>query len=460
MNIIVIWRGIGMEKRGRMRAASSVGGKPALAAALAMALVLFASAPGRAGDGGTDDESRETKEEVGALAAEMAGLRDRPAEALEPTEAPGPGLQSYGGLGPAASKVYWADHGPSIAGYGEVAYANYLHDSKADLADAYRLVIYTGYRFTERVVMNAEIEFEHSSDSSVEFVNLDFLLSPLFNVRAGLVLVPMGIINEYHEPTVYNGVFRPEVERYIIPSTWSEIGVMAHGAAGGLRYKAAVLNGLDAGAFSSEEWIREGRYKGDRANASHAAFVLNLEYGLLEGLDAGASYYAGGAGEGSGGDELEADGLEAEVALWEVHADWRFKGFAFKALLAKGSLDGNALFESSPPGGAAKAVEGWYVEASYDLMPFLAPDASSASLEPFVRHEDYDTSDEVFSGEADPAMHRRVTTVGLGFKPVPNVVIKADYQLRDTSSGLPEGKGDGLDENKIDRLNVGVGFMF
>jgi len=82
------------------------------------------------------------------------------------------------------------------------------------------------------------------------------------------------------------------------------------------------------------------------------------------------------------------------------------------------------------------------------------------SLTPFVRYESYDTHKEVFTGSPDPTLERTITTPGLGFKPHPNIVLKADYQWRTTASDLPEGKGTGLDENKIDQFNLGMGFIF
>lgn len=368
--------------------------------------------------------------------------------------------ESFSGLGPAASKVYGKRGGLSMGGYGEFFYTNYLDDTKKDLADTLRFILYTGYKFTDNIVLNAEIEFEHANEVFVEFLYVDFLVNEAFNVRPGLLLVPMGIVNEFHEPTTIHGVNRPEVERNIIPTTWRDLGVMVHGEVGNLSYKAAVLNGLKSDSFRKSDWIRNGRFKGTSANAESLAYVLNLEYDIAEGFSLGGSYYIGEAGAGKGGDVVSAADKNADIDLWEVHAIFRQKGLELRGLYVEGRLDGNDAFDAAPPTDVGKKARGWYAEAAYDVMPLIKP-MSEAALTPFVRYEDYDTHHEVFSGVTkDPTQHRKITTLGVGYKPIHNVVIKADYQIRDTDSNLPEGKGTGLDENKIDQFNLGVGFIF
>ena len=119
------------------------------------------------------------------------------------------------GVGPSASKVYGGDSGLSIGGYGEV---RFRHDNTDDdVFDALRAVLYLGYKFSDSWVLNSEIEFEHGggSDVFVEFLNLDYLHSDALNFRVGLILIPMGFVNQLHEPTFYYGASRPEVENTI-----------------------------------------------------------------------------------------------------------------------------------------------------------------------------------------------------------------------------------------------------
>ena len=209
---------------------------PLLAGWLAVSIAASAVA-GRAGAEATEaslaqeDRIAELERTVAVLADELERTR-RALAVPEERE-----MAARYGHADGASKIYDVSRGLSIGGYGEGHYSKLVDDDRgsSDRADLLRLVLYTGYKFTDNILFNAEIEFEHATTSStessgdgsvsVEFAHLDFLLNHWFNVRAGLVLVPMGYINEIHEPTSYFGVNRPEVERQIIPATWRENGV-------------------------------------------------------------------------------------------------------------------------------------------------------------------------------------------------------------------------------------------
>ncbi len=406
-----------------------------------------------------EDELTEIKRQIEVLTEEVENLRL--GAVAEPEYA------SYTGLGPAASKVYGIERGLSIGGYGELAYANYQHDSKKDMADIYRFILYTGYKFSDRIVMNTELEFEHAgignvenrkAETTVEFMYLDFMLNSLFNIRAGYMLMPVGFINEYHEPTVYYGVFRPDVETNIIPTTWSEVGVMIYGSVGELSYKTAFVNGLRGDLFKKSSWIRGGRQKAAKVNADVGAWLVNLNYSPLPGVTIGGTYYQGLAGSGKGKD---ADDMtqprEGTVTLWELHGEARIKALEVRGLYTQGSIDGNEWFNST---GIGKKVRGWYVESACDVLSIL-PLSEGIALSPFVRYEDYDLNDDVFYGDTpDRTLQRTVTTVGVSFKPHPNVVVKMDYQWRDSGSTMPSGKGTGMDDGKIDQFNAGIGFIF
>ena len=194
-------------------------------------------------------------------------------------------LKSAYGFGPAASKVYGIEKGLSIGGYGEGRYQTFVDNEEGskDNADFVRLVAYLGYKFNDRILFNSEIEFEHASTGkdgsvSVEFASLDFFIDPIANIRAGLLLIPMGFVNTIHEPPFYFGNNRPEVERRIIPSTWREVGVGLFGQImPGLTYNAYAVSGLNAEDFGSSG-IRGGRQAGSKALAEDIAFVGSLSY--------------------------------------------------------------------------------------------------------------------------------------------------------------------------------------
>ncbi|HYG70233.1 MAG TPA: hypothetical protein VD838_21330, partial [Anaeromyxobacteraceae bacterium] len=245
------------------------------------------TAPGGGGDG----SQPATKDEVRALAAELRRLKLE--LDLGETE-----YRSYEGMGPAASKVYFAPKGLAIGGYGETYYRNTLEDDATDRSDLYRVVLYAGYRFTPKIVFNAEIEFEHQDELAVEFAYLDFLMSDAVRLRIGNLLVPIGFVNEMHEPAFFNGVFRPALEQDLIPSTWNENGVGVHGELAGLRYKAYALVGLNAtsGEVSPGRWLRNARTGGGESPAESFAGVLNLAYDLGPAI-VGGTVYGGRAGQ-------------------------------------------------------------------------------------------------------------------------------------------------------------------
>ena len=147
----------------------------------------------------------------------------------------------------------------------------------------------------------------------------------------GLVLMPMGLVNELHEPTTFLGVRRPDVEDVIIPTTWREIGFGAYGTAGPLTYRGYMVNGLNAAGYSADEGIHEGSQEGSEALAKNWAFTGRVDFTALPGLLVGASVFTGDAGQGHAtpvgrADQGADDGLR------------RARGLAVARPLAAGSL--------------------------------------------------------------------------------------------------------------------------
>ncbi len=392
------------------------------------------------------EEVKELKRETGILAQELEKMRTL---LVIPEE---PKYKSMYGLGPAASKVYQGGRGLSIGGYGEGRYQVFTGDQngKKDNADFVRLVLYAGYKFNDWVLFNSEIEFEHAStgkkgEVSVEFAALDFFLDPRANVRAGMVLMPMGFLNPIHEPPFYFGNNRPEVEQRIIPSTWRELGVGLFGEIlPGLRYTTYVVNGLDATGFSATG-IRGGRQGASKAKAESLAWVGRLDYQVpqLTGLTVGASTYLGNSGQG------EIGGADAFTQLYEGHVQWKYRGLEFRALGAWSHIGDAAKVSRAVGEAVGREQFGWYAEVGYDLMPWIRPD-STQYLAPFFRYERWDTQAEVAGGfTRNGNLDRRLWQVGLQYKPIPNVVIKADYRNLDADQG-----------SVPDEFNLGLGFIF
>ncbi len=374
------------------------------------------------------------------------------------------------GLGPAASKVYRVRDGVSIGGYGEVLYQNFAAErqdgtasGQRDQVDALRAIVYVGYKFDERFLFNSEIEFEHGSTDqagsvSVEFAYLDMRITPGLGARAGLLLVPMGFINELHEP-LFLGTTRPATESAIIPTTWRENGVGLFGDLGDLGWRAYVINGLDAvgggpsraGGFSASG-LRGGRQKGSRALIEDPAVVVRADYvpqNALRGLTLGASAYVGNSGQGA----TDASGrtIGARTTIWEGHAQYRAHGLDLRGLYARAALDDvealNAARGLSGAQSIGEALTGGYLHAGYDLL-FRAP--TTHELIPYVRWERIDTQAQVPAGaSASPANDRTSVLLGAAWKPITNIIVKADYQ-RHTNRAT----------SGIDQFNVVLGYIF
>lgn len=418
-----------------------------------------------------DDRIEDLERKLDLLTDELARVRDQVAVPEEKE------LKAAYGFGPAASKVYGTDRGLSIGGYGEWFYRNFIGDSgsgsdsvegvsisdeQLDRADALRLVLYLGYKFTDSIVFNSEIEFEHafigegtesagSGEVRVEFAALDFFFKDWVNARAGVVLLPMGFLNEVHEPPFFYGVSRPETEVRIIPSTWSEMGAGLFGDLGeNLHYRAYVVNGFNARGFS-DSGIRDGRQNANRALAEDVAFVGRLDWTPTPEWLVGGSFYYGDSGQDQ---ELGSiDIPDAALAVVEGHIQWRYEQWQARALFAYNQLsdarDLNLALGRAHDRPIAEKMLGGYLEIAYDVWPTLFGNFER-SLSPFLRVEYVDTQYDVPSGyEANGRNSYWLYTPGIQFKPHPNVALKLEYRNFDPRDG-----------ERPDELSFGMGFAF
>lgn len=413
-----------------------------------LALALLAL-PSFAQEPPSDSRLKELERKVEILSRELE------AQKTGATMPDAPEKGSYG-MAAAASKAYASKGGLSIGGYGEFLYQAKeakLQDGTTGVGeksvDALRLVLYTGYKFSEKVVFNSEIEFEHGGYSDehpegeavVEFAYLDFLLNPAFNLRAGQMLVPMGFINEMHEPPAYLGARRPEVERSIIPTTWHENGVGIHGELPGhFSYRVYLMNGLKAEAFNAGG-IRDGRQAGKEANAQSLAWTGRLDWMPLPGATLGASFYTGNSNQSGLGEAIQ-------TTLVDLHAEWRWRGLQLRGLYAQTRLGQSgvaALGTSDPARGAGTRQWGGYLEAGYDLLS-----GSRQALIPYLRYERLNTQAEVVAAVTpDLGNDRKVLTAGLSYKPIPQAAVKVDYQRLENAARTGQNQ-----------FNVALGFYF
>ena len=411
---------------------------------------------------GMSDPLAELERRIQALTLEIERLRIGRAAA---PEAEG----SAHGFGPAASKVYGTRRGVAIGGYGEMLYENFDGETdggapsmKTDQADFLRAVFYFGYKFNDRFLFNSEIEFEHAQagdgkdgEVAVEFAYLDFRATDHFGLRGGMVLVPLGFINELHEPPIFHGARRPDVERNIIPTTWRENGIGVYGDAGPVTYRAYVTTSLDALGFSAGSGIRGGRQSGSKSKAEDIAFTARIDWSPKPGILFGASAFTGGTGQGFIGIN------EGRLTIWDVHTEWTWRGLRLRGLYAKGILSeareiGEAIDKEKGLAPLTTIIgerqQGWYGEIAWNV---LSPSrGTDQDLSPFFRYEEFNTQEQVPTGlMADPENDRRVRSYGLTYRPIPNVALKLEVQNRSNGAPLP-------DDQAVDQVNFALGYLF
>ena len=347
----------------------------------------------------------------------------------------------------------------NLGGYGELHFNKPLEKGSEGQLDFHRFVLFTSHQFADWVWMYSELEIEHTyleggestGELALEQAYIQLQYAKAFSLRAGIMLVPVGIVNPLHEPPVFNGVERPNVERTIIPSTWRESGIGAVGSfAGGLKYEGYVMAGLDPLGLSGANGIRGARQKAFESSTANWALTGRLDYMPFLGGSAGISGFYSTLG-GS------IDGPASDSRFWmlSAHALYSRGNLTARGLVAYseisdiGALNDYLRFELADPDVQVGENQlGMYAEMAYDFLGLLDPE-SEQRLFVFARLERYDTHAATSGFAANPDYDRRETTLGLTYLPVPQVCLKMDVQLLRTGG-----------DNSREQLNLGVGYNF
>jgi hypothetical protein len=317
----------------------------------------------------------------------------------------------------------------TIGGYGELHYNN--NDDKTEI-DFHRFVLYFGHEFTNKLRFFSEFELEHSiagegkaGEVELEQAFIEYDVNNSVSARAGMFLIPVGIINETHEPPTFFGVERNPVEKNIIPATWWEAGAaFTYKPSGGLSFDGAITSGLEVPVDGSKAYlIRSGRQKVAKANAENLAFTSRVKYTAIPGLELAATLqYQQDLTQSAAGVDT------ADATLLEAHAIYNVNDFSVRALYARWDISGNE----------AKALgrdeqTGWYVEPSYMF---------NEKIGAFARYAEYDNN----AGNS-ASTTKKQTSVGINYYLHENVVLKADWE---DNTGAADMQG----------FNLGVGYQF
>ena len=353
----------------------------------------------------------------------------------------------------------------TIGGYGQIDYNQPIQNGIMENGklDVHRLVFMVGYKFSDKVQFVSEVELEHVKELYVEQAFLQAEILPWLKFRGGLILIPMGIINEYHEPPTFNGVERPNLDKYIVPTTWREIGGGFTGTFPlvGLSYQAYIVNGFCSydgePRLDGANGFRKGRQKGAESIISSPNLALRVNYFGIPGLQMGMSLYGGETQSTlkDGTDRSDPESLSrtdsSVVGLLMVGADARYsiKGLSFRAQINYGRVSGAGAYNSFTGSDLGSALAGGYAELSYNL--FHSMEGRETELIPFVRYERYNTHASV-TGETvkDPSLNRTDITMGLGYKFHSGAMLKMDYQIF----------SDRGDSERKHQFNTGVAVWF
>jgi hypothetical protein len=352
-----------------------------------------------------------------------------------------------------------ADSRLSMFGYGEMYYTRPRHNASDAMATARRGVLGFAYRFNDRTRFAAELEIENAVVSSTdkgeaafEQLYVEHDINDRLTAKAGLFLLPIGYMNETHEPTRYFGVTRNLVETAIIPTTWREMGVGLQGSDGeGLRWNAGLVTSFDLNkwptdsAETKESPLGAIHQEGQQAKAASGAYYGALNYDGIPGVNVGGSLFSGGIGQ----KQATIATPSARVNLVEMHTKWQVGRWDLSALAARGQFIGVGAFNASGASGSNPVPDqfrGWYTQAAYRLWK-----QGDYSLVPFSRYERVNTAIG-YSGlplgvapTTEP--DQRVMTLGASFYLHPQVVIKVDTQRY-------------FNNSQLDRFNLGLGFHY
>jgi hypothetical protein len=369
--------------------------------------------------------------------AEISNLKEGLAENNAKTESTFTAVEEITSS-PTAKLAEWASK-TSMGGYGELHYNNHNSDNSTKSKnefDLHRFVLFVGHEYNDKLRFFSEFEIEHSiagegkaGEVEVEQAYIEWDYTEGHRAKAGVFLIPVGILNETHEPPTFYGVERNPVEKNIIPSTWWEGGVLFSGElTQGLSYDIGAHSGLYISPSAGKYKIRDGRQKVGKAKGDDIAYTARIKYTGVPGLELAASFqHQADIWQ----NESHAGKDKVDAQMIEAHLAYKKGPFGLRALYAQWDLDDD--IEEVKAG--ADEQEGWYIEPNFKITDKLGV---------FVRYNEYDNT-----AGSNSKSEKEQIDVGFNYYIHPRVVLKADYFDQDNESGT-----------EYSGYNLGVGWDF
>ncbi len=346
----------------------------------------------------------------------------------------------------------------TLGSYGEVIYNNELSGG-SDRIDLRRVVLFLAHDFNDWISFFAELEHEHAEGLEAEQAFLEFRAFEKATFRGGLLILPVSHMNLYHEPVYFHSVERPDVDRYLVPSTWRELGASVSGdLTDWLSYELQLNNSLALTDSDGElkledvetEGIRELRQEGRQALFNDVGLAGRLTAKPTLGLDVSASFFTGEADQSKSVevDDAEVKLPDARITVLETDARFQRGGFDLRGEYAMVFVDEADELSSLAGETVGERQQGFYLEAAYDVLRLITDTEQRLNL--FYRYSWIDLASDVPAGfAANPESEWTIHSVGLAWLPIPQVVAKLDYEARDDDAN-----------SRPDRLNVGLGYAF
>ena len=354
-----------------------------------------------------------------------------------------------------------------------------------------RFILAFDYKFSSKWVLSSEIEFEYGGtgaareiewkeengeyeteiekggEVALEQFHISYLMNKHLNFRFGHMIVPVGLTNAHHEPLNFFGVYRPEGETTILPSTWHETGVALFGDLGNFDYELQLVSGLDPQAFRTENWAgkaTQGAF--EISNFTSPAFVARVNYNgvkAFQGLRVGASFYYDQMAK-NGTKPTRNSKYKFPVTIFSADAQYKSvnNSLIARANIIYGNLEdsdaltsinnGSSNASGYPKSTVAKNAISYGGEVGYNIGSFCGKKAPK--IYPFVRYEFYSPMYKMEKGGnvkvADKRLEKSLLTAGLNYYALPNLVIKADYTHKIVGGG---------DYNSQNMASIGIAYI-